>query len=120
MTASQPLEFLSLQFAFDAFRNNTGIERPRQCQDALDDRRTFGKQQTPDERPIDFQCVDRKLVQMTERRIPGDKVIEVDLDSKVSQVAQCFRRHSRATHQSGLGDLETKIRWGQTRSLHRL
>ena len=66
MTTSQPLEFLRLQVAFDTFRNHTGIERPRQCQDALDDRRTLRKQQAPDKRPIDFQGVDRKLMQMTE------------------------------------------------------
>ena len=67
VSAAEALQLARLHLALDSFRDDAGLHRPSERQDAFDDRRTIGEKKALDEGPIDLERVDRQLVQMAQR-----------------------------------------------------
>src|SRR5439155_20440219 len=118
--APEALQLARLVVALDTFGDYAGIECSRQSQDALDDGGTVGKHQALHERPIDLERVDRKLVQVAQRRIPGPEVVEIDFHAEFAQLAEHLRSDVRTVHQGRLRDFETEVARLQSRRVNRL
>src|SRR4029453_17616554 len=106
MAAAEALELLRLHRAFDAFGHDAGFERPRERENAFNDRRALGKQETSDERPIDLQGIDRKLVQVAQRRVARSEIIKIDLYAEVPKLGKVVARHLGTRNKRSLGVLE--------------
>ena len=107
--APEALQLARLHVALDSFGDHAGVERSGQRQDALDDGRTVGEQQALHERAVDLERVDRKLVQVAQRRIAGPEVVEIDFHAEVAQLAEQLRGLVGAVHQRGLRDFEAEV-----------
>ena len=105
---SEALELARLGFAFHAFGHDAGVQGAGQRHDALDDGRAVGEQERAHERTVDLERVDRKSVQVAQRRVPRAEVIEVDLHAELAQAVQHVRHVARVAHQGGFGDLESQ------------
>src|SRR5436190_1377385 len=118
--APEAHELARLQLFLDAFGNHARLERSRQREDALDDRRAIREQQALDERAVDLERVDWQLVQMTQRREAAAEIVQIDLHAELPQLAEQLRGLIGAVHQRRLGDLESEVAWLQSRIMNGL
>src|SRR2546428_51915 len=72
------------------------------------------------ERAVDLERVDRQLVQVTQRRIAGAEIVQIDFHAELAQLLEQFRGRGGAVHQRGLGDFETQVARLQSRVMNGL
>src|SRR5204863_4823794 len=72
------------------------------------------------ERSVDLERVDRQLVQVTQRRVAGPEIVQVDFHAEVAKLAEQLRGRVRAVHQRGLRDFEAKVARLQSGVMNRL
>src|SRR5262245_15467650 len=107
--ASKALQFPPLYFALDSFGDDAGIHRTAKGENTFNDRRPVRKEQTLDERPVDLERVHRQPVQVTQRRVAGAEVVQIDLDAELAKLLQQSRGGCGIVHEGGFGDLESEF-----------
>ena len=77
------LQERQLFFRFDAFGNDVQVQPLAHVNDRADNRCIVGvDREVLDERFVDLECVDRKLLQRAERRVACAKVVDGKVQAK--------------------------------------
>src|SRR5438105_14556703 len=80
---------LTLLLGLDAFGDGAQSELPCHEKNRGDDRSVIASLcDSSDETTVDLDGVDRKLLEVTERRLPGAEIIDSDRDFHVAQAVQ--------------------------------
>src|SRR6185369_4228339 len=97
-------QILKLFLRLDTLGNHRQIERVAQVDDRAYDRRVVRiLADVGDERLINLQRVDRKPLQIIERRVTRAEVVDRDADSHQLQLVQFLNRLLRIFHDRALG-----------------
>ena len=82
-------ELLLLSRGLDAFGDGFHVQSPCQLDHRLDNRfRAVFNVDVPNERPVDFDLVERECLKIAERRIACAKVVERNLDAEGFELSQ--------------------------------
>ena len=101
------LQEAQLVLALDALGERLDRHRLAELHERADQRLAFGAlRQARDERAVDLQRVDRKLLQMGERGVAGAEVVDRDADPELLDGAQPADRLLGVAHDRRLGDLK--------------
>src|SRR6185369_10159810 len=102
---------LELLLGFDAFRDDLELEAMRHLDDRIDDCRVIAiDRDVADERAIDLQRADRKLLQRRKRRVPRAEVVDREVQTHAVQRVENPDRSLGIFHQRRFRDLELEER----------
>ncbi|GCC48752.1 hypothetical protein chiPu_0033275, partial [Chiloscyllium punctatum] len=111
---------VALLLGLDTFRGRRHVARGGNVHDGLDDRgRRAGSGKILDEGAVDLDLVERKALQIAQRRIAGAEIVERDAHAELAQLMQDIECGIVVADQHGLGDLELEPRGRESRRRQR-
>ena len=109
--AAARVEELELLARAPALGDDLEPQAPRQPDDRLGDRRVARVGlEIGDERDVDLQRVDREVLEVRQRRVPGPEVVDRDPEALVAQLVEHAADRVEVVQQRGLGHLELEPR----------
>ena len=107
LIASFKIEKIELCLGFDALGNHIQSQRMAQRNDCAGNRLVIGiPRNIADERPIYFQTIDRKFLQLRKGRISGTEIVQINRQTKRLKVVKRNSTGLRIVHQQALSDLQ--------------
>src|SRR5688572_18843714 len=109
--AVESLQETELLFRLDALGNDIHLEATSHVNDSADDRCIVGVHgDIANERLVDLQSADRKLLQRAQRRITGPEVVDSEMQAERIEFVEQPDGPPWILHQRGLGYLELERR----------